>query len=179
MKIIFYIAAVTALAGCASSDPVLPTQANVDVNKYTGTWYEQARLPNSFQRDCASDVQADYTLQPVNTIIVLNQCKQKDGSVKTAQAEGRLAVQSTTPDFSKLQVRFAPRWMSWLPMVWGDYWIMKIHGDYKYSLVGTPNRRFLWVLSREKQADQRVVNELLAYAANHGFAVQDVTRTPQ
>ncbi|RZT92284.1 apolipoprotein D and lipocalin family protein [Advenella incenata] len=179
MKIIFYIAVVTALAGCASSDPVLPTQANIDVNKYTGTWYEQARLPNSFQRDCASDVQADYTLQPGNTIKVLNQCKQKDGSVKTAQAEGRLAVQSTAPDFSKLQVRFAPRWMSWLPMVWGDYWIMKIHGDYKYSLVGTPNRQFLWVLSREKQADQRVVNELLAYAANHGFAVQDVTRTLQ
>ncbi len=179
MKIIFYIATVAALAGCASSDPVLPTQANVDVNKYTGTWYEQARLPNSFQRDCVSDVQADYTLQPGNTIKVVNQCKQKDGSVKTAQAEGRLAVQSTTPDFSKLQVRFAPRWMSWLPMVWGDYWIMEIHGDYKYSLVGTPNRQFLWVLSREKQADQRVVNELLAYAANHGFAVQDVTRTRQ
>lgn len=179
MKIIFYIAVVTALAGCASSDPVLPTQANIDVNKYTGTWYEQARLPNSFQRDCASDVKADYTLQPGNTIKVLNQCKQKDGSVKTAQAKGRLAVQSTAPDFSKLQVRFAPSWTSWLPMVWGDYWIMKIHGDYKYSLVGTPNRQFLWVLSREKQADQRVVNELLAYAANHGFAVQDVTRTPQ
>lgn len=179
MKIIFYIATVAALAGCASSNPSLPTQSNVDLNKYAGTWHEQARLPNSFQRDCASDVRADYTVQPGNTIKVVNQCKQKDGSEKTAQAEGRLAANDTAPDFSKLQVRFAPKWMSWLPMVWGDYWIIKIHGDYKYSLVGTPNRQFLWVLSREKQADQRVVNELLAYAANYGFAVQEVTRTPQ
>jgi len=179
MKIFFYIATVAALAGCASSDPALPTQANVDVNKYTGTWYEQARLPNRFQRDCVSDVRADYRLLPGNTIDVVNQCKQKDGGVKIAQAEGRLAANATAPDFSKLQVRFAPKWTSWLPMVWGDYWIMKIHGDYKYSLVGTPNRQFLWVLSREKQADQRVVNELLAYAASHGFAVQDMTRTPQ
>lgn len=179
MKIIFYIATVAALAGCASSNPSLPTQPSVDLNKYAGTWYEQARLPNSFQRDCASDVRADYTVQPGNTIKVVNQCKQKDGSEKTAQAEGLLAANDTAPDFSKLQVRFAPKWMSWLPMVWGEYWIIKIHGDYKYSLVGTQNRQFLWVLSREKQADQRVVNELLAYAANHGFAVQEVTRTPQ
>jgi len=177
MKTIFFIATIAALAGCASFDPALPTQANVDLNKYMGTWYEQARLPNSFQRDCVSDVRADYTLLPDNTIEVVNQCKQKDRSVKAAQAEGRLAANA--PDFSKLQVRFAPRWTSWLPMVWGDYWIMKIHGDYEYSLVGTPDRRFLWVLSREKRADQRVVKELLAYAANHGFAVQDVTTTPQ
>ncbi len=59
-------------------------------------------------------------------------------------------------------------------MVWGDYWILKLQGDYQYSLVGTPDRKYLWVLSREKKADITTINQLLDYAASYGFDTEKV-----
>src|SRR5690606_32748599 len=129
------VLALAVLAACATANAPLPTQLSVDLNKYAGTWYEQARLPNRFQEDCAGDVRADYKVGPDNRIAVTNQCRAKDGSSKVAEGEGRLSGAADPSDPSKLEVRFAPQWTSWLPMVWGDYWILKLQGDYRYSLV--------------------------------------------
>ncbi len=179
MNKILAVPLVAMLAGCATSNTSLPTQAGVDLNKYAGTWYEQARLPNRFQKDCAGDVRADYELKSDNSISVTNQCRAKDGGTKVAKGEGRLSNAADPRDPAKLEVRFAPKWTSWLPMVWGDYWIMKLQGDYQYSLVGTPDRKYLWVLSRDQQADEAVVDALLEYASTHGFSVDKVKRTAE
>ena len=179
MRKVAVIASISLLAGCAATKPQLPTQAGVDLDKYVGTWYEQARLPNRFQKDCAGDIQADYALTPGGTISVTNQCRTADGDTKVAVGEGRMAGAAGSQDSAKLQVRFAPKWMSWLPMVWGDYWIIKLDDDYRYSLVGTPDREFLWVLSRDKQADPAQVSKLLQHAQSLGFPVDQVVRATQ
>lgn len=165
------------MAGCATQQADLAVQPDVDLKRYMGTWYEQARLPNKFQDRCVSDVRADYVLLADQRVGVTNQCKNQDGKIDQAQAIGRLNTSIQPPSTSILQVRFAPAWLSWLPAVWGDYWIMKIADDYQYSLVGTPNREYLWVLSREPQADKQRIQELLDYAQEQGFAVQKVLPT--
>jgi len=177
MKKVLAISFGVLLAGCATSHPDLPTQSNVNLSKYAGTWYEQARLPNRFQKDCVGDVKADYVLQADETIRVTNQCRTGGGSLKLAEGLGRSSKSVDPSDPAVLEVRFAPKWTSWLPMVWGDYWILRIEGDYEYSLVGTPDRDYLWVLSRKKQADEAIVDELLAYAGTLGFSVSEVKKT--
>lgn len=179
MKKILGMSLLTGLVGCASLNAELPTQVDVDLNKYAGTWYEQARLPNRFQKDCAGDVQANYTLNPDNTINVVNQCKGKDGSTKVANGEGRFLKTSDPRDPAKLEVRFAPKWLSWLPIVWGDYWILKVQDDYQYSLVGTPDREYLWVLSRAKEANKTTIDQLLDYAASQGFDTGKMLLAPE
>lgn len=71
-------------------------------------------------------------------------------------------------------MRFAPEWLSWLPWVWGDYWILALADDGDYSIVGSPNRRYLWVLSRHEQADPKQMQKLLDYAQDLGFDIQDI-----
>lgn len=178
MKISIIMLSLITLAGCASTNGPLATQESVDLQKYKGVWYEQAKLPNRFQEQCVGNVAAEYTLQSDNRIKVVNSCKLADGSTEKVEGEGRLADKAN-PDTSKLEVRFAPKWLSAVPSVWGDYWIMKTQGNYEYSLVGTPNREFLWVLSRDKKADQNVVSSLLKYAAEQGFDVSKVQKTSQ
>lgn len=177
MKRVLAISLVAILAGCAMPHPELPTQSDVDLNKYAGTWYEQARLPNTFQTECVGNVRADYELRADSTINVTNQCRANDGSTKVAKGEGRLSEASDPRDPAKLEVRFAPKWTSWLSAVWGDYWILTLRGDYQHSLVGTPDRKYLWVLSRQQKADDSMVTELLDYAGTLGFPVTDVIRS--
>lgn len=177
MKRLLLIPLAAAIAGCATSGLDLPTESNVDLDRYAGTWYEQARLPHRFQADCTGEVRADYVLNDDRTIDVTNRCVTADGGIKVAKGQGRLAAAFDPPDPAKLEVRFAPRWTAWLPMVWGDYWIIKLERGYEYALVGTPNREYLWVLSRDRKADASEVNRLLDYARSQGFPVDKVVRT--
>lgn len=156
----------------------LPVVAPVDLQRYAGTWYEQARLPNRFQRDCTGQVSATYEVLPDGRVGVTNRCAKADGSTELAQGVARLVPVEGQPGAGRLEVSFAPRWLSWLPMVWGDYWIMQLDADYQVALVGTPDRKFLWVLSRAPQIDAARVQALMDYARNTGFDTATVVRTP-
>ena len=103
-----------------AQSPELEAVASVDLARYVGTWYEQAHLPLFFQRNCVANTTARYALREDGRIDVVNQCDDKDGKRIEATAIARRVGEST----SKLEVRFAPAFLSFLPAVWGDYWIL-------------------------------------------------------
>jgi len=152
----------------------LPTVSQVDLARYTGRWYEIARLTNRFERDCAGDVTATYAPLPEGRLSVLNQCRKADGSTISAQGVARLAQPGGSP--SKLEVRFAPVWLGFLPMVWGDYWILALAEDYSWSLVGAPGRDYLWILSRNPRMEPAEIDRLLQRARELGFDTATVVR---
>lgn len=181
------LAALPALAASAqdSTSPSaakapLPVVAHLDLQRYSGTWHEIARLPNSFQKKCVGgDVSAQYTPLPSGEVSVLNSCRLTDGSISQAQGLARRvpAKEGEAPDVGRLQVRFAPAWLSWLPLVWGDYWVMDIAEDYSTVLVGTPDRQYLWLLARQPRMAPADVQRWLDKAAALGFDKQAVTLT--
>jgi apolipoprotein D and lipocalin family protein len=149
----------------------------VELDRYAGRWYEIARLPNRFQDDCACCVTATYTLRENGRITVLNECRTEDGKAKSAEGEAKLADEDGPA--SMLKVRFAPRFLSFLGFVWGDYWILDLAQDYSHALVGSPNRKYLWVLSRKATMDPDTYDRILDRAAAMGFEVGRVSRTAQ
>jgi apolipoprotein D and lipocalin family protein len=158
--------------------PGLKTVPKVDLQKYSGVWYEIARLPNRFQADCAGDVRAEYTLREDGKIKVVNRCRQA-GKPKPKQAEGlaRVAAEDNGSN-SVLEVRFAPAILSFLNSVWGDYRVIALDDNYRYALVGSGDRKYLWILSRTKTLDGDVFKRLLATAVEQGFNVNQIIRTP-
>ncbi|RYY82138.1 MAG: lipocalin, partial [Comamonadaceae bacterium] len=169
------------VAGPADGAPLMraPLQvvAPVDLKRYAGVWHEQARLPNRFQKQCTGPVSADYTPLPDGTVQVRNRCVVADGSAEESIGSARVVPVAGQPGAGRLEVRFAPAWLSWLPLVWGDYWILKLDRDYQVALIGTPNREYLWVLSRAPQLDAATLEAELAYARTLGFDVDKVVRT--
>jgi apolipoprotein D and lipocalin family protein len=158
--------------------PPLPIERDVDLQRYAGLWYEQARLPNTFQRDCAEKVTAYYAPRK-SGVLVVNRCIQADGTAKEAKGMARRVEHGDAPNAGQLEVRFAPRWLSWFPGVWGDYAVIALDPDYRVALVGTPNREYLWLLSREPKMADKDVAAWLAKAQSVGFDTGRVTRTPQ
>jgi apolipoprotein D and lipocalin family protein len=133
------------LSACGSTPvaPPPPTVSSVDLNRYTGTWYELAKIPNRFQRQCAANTTARYTRQADGAIEVLNRCQTADGRYDQTQGIARVVDARSS---AKLEVSFFSI-LGWRP-VWGDYWILELDGNYEYALVGTPDRKFGWLLSR-------------------------------
>ena len=155
-------------AHAAGKQAPLQVVPSVDLTRYAGKWYEIARLPNRFQRDCASDTSATYTLRPDGKITVLNQCRQTDGRMKSARGTARLAG-GKEPN-SKLRVTF------FWPF-YGNYWIIDLEPDYRWAVVGEPDRKYFWILSREPQLDEALYNQIVERARNQGYDLSPLLRT--
>ena len=138
----------------------------VDFQRYAGTWYEIARLPNRFQRACAGDVTATYAVLPGGRIEVTNRCREAGGDFREAKGIAR-RVEGQPP--SVLEVRFAPAFLSFLPVVWGDYHIIDLGADYDHAVVGTPDRSYLWILARRPDLDPERYRRLVESVREQGF----------
>jgi apolipoprotein D and lipocalin family protein len=144
----------------------LKTVPSVDVPRYMGTWHEIAKYPNWFQRKCASSTQATYTLQADGRVQVLNRCKTAQGEWSEALGAAR---QIGGPTSAQLKVRFAPEWLSFLPLVWGDYWIIDLDPDYQWVVVSEPQRDYLWILSRTPELPAATYQRLRDKLEARGF----------
>ena len=158
---------VVAFAG-AMQQP-LATVPSVDLKRYAGIWYEIARYPNRFQKDCASDTTAKYTLLPNGTVQVVNSCRRADGSMNTARGKAKIVDQRSN---ARLKVTF------FWPF-YGDYWIIGLAPDYRYAIVGEPKREYLWILSRTARMSDEDYAEAIQQIRDAGYDPDRLMRTPQ
>jgi apolipoprotein D and lipocalin family protein len=153
------------LAAAQPSGPLV-TIAALDVPRYMGTWYEISKYPNWFQKKCVAETRAEYKLQAGGSVQVINRCRKDTGEIDEAIGEARQIGVATS---SKLQVRFAPSWLSLLPFVWGDYWVIDLDDGYQLVAVSEPKREYLWVLSRTPTVSAQSYDALLARLKAQGF----------
>lgn len=146
---------------------------DLELSRYAGQWYEIARLPVSFQRKCAGDITAAYSLRGDGTIQVHNACRDHDGRMQDTHGVARTVAGHP----GRLQVRFVPDWLSWLPLVWADYWVLELDPDYQWAMVGEPGRKYLWFLSREPSMDRALFDRLCARATAMGYDLSPLVMT--
>lgn len=114
--------------------------AAVDLARYAGKWFEIASFPMFFQRQCVGDTSASYALGADGRVEVSNRCRTENGF---DEAKGVATVVEGWGN-SRLKVSFFWPFKS-------DYWVMGLDNDYRWAVVGNPNRKYLWVLSRTPQ----------------------------
>ena len=145
----------------------LPTVPYVDLARYAGTWHEIARLPNMFQASCACS-QARYEPLPDGSLSVVNACV--TGRGRCREVAGRAEPVPCSGN-ARLRVRFGGL-AALVPVPReGNYWIIALDDDYRWAMVGTPDRRFLWILARDTCLPPEVYGSLVAQARGLGFDV--------
>lgn len=150
------------------------TVERVDLERYVGLWYEIARIPNSFQDQCACCVTAEYTLRDDGKIEVVNACTKADG--KLDQAEGLARIEDRESN-ARLKVSFFSI-LGWRP-VWGDYWVIGLDDDYQYAVVGSPDRKYGWILARERELEETVQERIFALLGEQGYDPSSFQMTRQ
>lgn len=161
-------------ASAAGDDGPLATIPSLDVSRYLGRWYEIAKYPNRFQKKCVGDTTADYRLQPNGNLQVINRCRLEDGQSDEAVGTARQIGDRSSP---KLEVRFAPAWLSFIPAVWGDYWVIDLDPGYQLAAISEPKRQYLWILSRSPNVSQDRYDKLLQRLRDKGFDTRKLEMT--
>ncbi len=162
------------LAACGTPipDPPMATVPAVDLARYSGTWHEIARYPNSFQdgsRRCEG-VTASYALRPDGQVGVTNRCRAADrGGQEAVATATAYAVEGSGN--ARLRVSF------FWPF-YGDYWVIGLDPEYRWAVVGEPRRGFLWVLSRTPEMAAPDFEAALAAARAQGYDTARLQRTP-
>ena len=167
-------ACVAGPSGRAKDAPPLEAVGSVDVERYMGLWYEIARYPTSFQKDCEGTT-AEYTLRDDGRVDVVNTCRfgTKDGEPRSAEAVARVMDGSNG---ARIFVNFAP---IPLPAGRGNYWIFYLDEGYQHAVIGEPSGRFLWMLSRTPTVTPEVRAELDAAATAAGYNLSMLKETQQ
>lgn len=153
--------------------PTLPTVAHVDLRRYLGRWFEIARLPMRTQDDECTDVVTDYSQGVGNQIQIRSQCTLDTGCTRASHG---VAIPSAG-DGARWKTSFAPSGLRWLPFASRSCWILRLAPDYSMSLVGTPRRLRLWLLSRTRVPPPAQRDEYLAHAAAIGFDLTALIHT--
>lgn len=156
-----------------SDHAALHTVPRVDLARYMGTWYEIARLPMRHEPEDATDISATYTLEADGSVEVRNRMRH-DGDIE--EAVGRATAVDDTG--SRLEVSFLPEGLRWIPFTRGDYWIIALDTAYSIALVGSPDRKYLWLLAREPRLDDVARDHYCAIARQQGFDLGPLIHTP-
>jgi apolipoprotein D and lipocalin family protein len=175
-RMVIAVVPLLALAGCATSTtdrlrlPPLKTVDRVELGRYAGTWFEIASFPQSFQRGCTATT-ATYTARTDGELDVLNRCRKGglDGEETSARGRARIVDRVTN---ARLEVSF-------FRPFWGDYWIIDLDGDYRFAVVGHPNREYLWILSRTPTMADGTYQEILGRLQAQGYETARLVRTVQ
>jgi apolipoprotein D and lipocalin family protein len=170
------LAALLFLSACATSTterlrlPPLKTVERVELDRYTGTWFEIASFPQSFQRGCTGTT-ATYTARLDGEIDVFNRCRKDrlDGEEKAARGRARVVDRASN---ARLEVSF-------FRPFWGDYWIIDLDPEYQFAVVGHPNRDYLWILARAPTMPRQTYDAILERLGAQGYETGRLVSTLQ
>jgi apolipoprotein D and lipocalin family protein len=151
-----------AAAGESPQSPV--PVARVDLERYAGRWFEIAKIPNRFQKQCVGGTTATYTLREDGKIEVVNRCRKRGGGMAEARGVAEIVDKET---HAKLRVSFVS-FLGFRPF-WGDYWILALGENYEYALVGTPDRKYGWILSRTPALPTETIRGILDAIRTQGY----------
>lgn len=166
-KLIVLSSLIALFTACRTPENPPQTVTAVELDQYTGKWYEIASYPNRFQKGCSCTT-AEYRLTKKGHIEVLNRCL-KDG--EWSETKGK-AFPVKGSNNSKLKVQF------FWPFK-GDYWIIHLSEKYRWAVISDPEREYLWILSREKQMEEAVYNQILSELQQKGYDISDLEKTEQ
>lgn len=166
------LAAVNMLPAAAQARPPR-TVDRVDLHRYVGRWYEIAKIPNRFQRQCVGGTTAEYILRDDGRIDVVNRCRTEDGSIDEARGVAKIEDRDTN---SRLKVSFVR--VLGISLFWGDYWILDLGAEYEYAVVGSPDRKYGWILSRTPDMEPQKLDAVFEGLREQGYDPGEFERTP-
>jgi len=170
---LFIILVNTSLSSCKTKETMIDKTVvkELDINKYLGTWYELARFDHSFEKGLVG-VKANYSLHEDGKIKVVNSGFKETLNGKYSEAIGKAKIPNPLTEPAKLKVSFF-----WI--FYGDYFVLELDEDYKWAIIGSSSDKYLWILSRTPQIDEKLYDQLLKKIEERGYSTEKLIKVQQ
>ena len=143
--------------------------AKLDPDRFIGTYYEIARYPIKREKSCLANEMVLYALgDKKKSLQIVTTCLVKDDNSNSWNAAGKFGK---TGD-GKIK-------LSWIWPFSRKYWVLDLASDDTWALVGTPNHKSLWLLSRTSTLRPEVLADMEAKATAQGFNIAKLIKITQ
>ena len=136
------------------------TVERVDLKRFAGTWYSLYSIPTMFDKG-SRETTTHYTLDKDGYYNVVTTCKEDEGKIHTVKSK-IFPVKDAHDGEMKAQ-------FIWPIKV--DYWVIDLAPDYSWVVVGHPDYRFLFIMSRKPEMDKKLHDEIVAKCKAMGYPV--------
>ena len=167
-KCLLYFFVALFISSCSAAYVAFDSVNEFEMEKYIGKWYEQYRLPNKIEEGL-EEIVIYYEVNRKGNITIINEGRLIQDKNKVRQTKGRVWIPDKN-DPAKLKISFY-----WYKS--NDHWVFKVDEGYTHALVGDPDGRQLWLLSRDRTPDKRIIAIMLEYASGLGFPIEDLIRS--
>jgi len=170
------VAAWMVLSAATAAPPVRPVP-QLDLQRYAGTWFEIARLPNGLQERCVGDATATYWPVDAHTVRLVQRCRESGG--QWSVMVGDAVAEEGDASGARLRLSYMPAWLRWWPQTSARHWVVLLDDDYRYAVVSDPARRSLWILARTPSLDRGTYAGIVDILRNLKYPVDRLVATPQ
>jgi apolipoprotein D and lipocalin family protein len=152
-------------AAAQSATPV----STLDANRFTGSWNEIARFPVRREKQCIGrEIVLCAVGDKANSLQLVTSCQVKSDQFNARNDKGKFDKRGT-----------GALTLSRLLILHSRYWVLAIDPGYNWVLVGTPNHKSLWILSRLPTIPPDQLAEIKSKARAQGFDISKLIAIPQ
>ncbi len=169
------VSALVAAVMAKNAKKALASAAHVDLDRFVGSWFEVARLPDRQDKDCLSDARVTYA-RTDDGLRLLSLCRRENGTIKRSTGRAKLVDDATQ---SRFKISYSHSAFDALPFVWSDYTIIDVADDYSSAIVGAADRKHLWFLSRQPTVTDAAHQDFMNKARAQGFDTSALVYTRQ
>jgi apolipoprotein D and lipocalin family protein len=142
----------------------------VDVSRYEGPWYVIGYKPTFMDKNWRNTVETyKWDAGKKRYDVVTTYKKSPDG--KTKELKQKLLPVENSGN------------AKWIARIWlvmrADYIIYRIADDYSWVVVGHPEQKYLYIMSRAPQMPEELYSELADFAVSLGYKREDIVKQPQ
>ncbi len=167
----FLLLSLLSLSSCTSMKPApLQTVPQVDLKRYVGDWYVFANIPYSLEKGKVGTLDR-YALRPDGKMDNIFLFRRGSLDAPLEQWKGVAWVHNKTTN-AEWRVQFV--WPLRVP-----YLIIDLDPDYQWSVIGYPNRKLAWVLSRKPGLDEATYRGIQERMAKQGYDTRLLAKVPQ
>lgn len=144
-----------------TSDPAVVK--TVDLNRYSGLWYEIAHAPTFFQKNCTRST-AEYKVLSADSVSVYNICYKNNKKHSDIKGVAKV-IDASVP--AKLKVDFNI-------FATGDYWIVALDENYQWAVVSGPDKDSLFILARKGPMASALLDKILSDLQARNFKTDNL-----
>jgi len=165
--LVLMLIALSLLMGCRKD---FTTVERVELDKFMGSWYVIAILPNFMEKNAANGIET-YTLLEDGTIGVTYKFRKGgiNGKEKLLTPHGKVYNKVSNAEWR----------MQLLKPFWSPFLIVDLAEDYRYTAIGVPNRKFVWIMSRTPQMSESDYAGVIAKLQQEGYNTSKIVKMPQ
>lgn len=155
------------LMGCSRNHETVP---RVDLERFMGDWYVIAILPNFIEKNAVNSIES-YTLQDDGTIGITYSFRKGSPSGKQKVMHPRAKIYNTQSN-AEWRVQF-------IRPFWAAYLVIDLAEDYRYTVIGVPNRKWLWIMSRSPELSEEDYSGIIGRLKSYGYNTEKIMKIPQ